>query len=337
MSGKNMKMKVVSLFAGVGGICQGFTNAGFKVIWANEIDKQACTTYRANHKNTTLYQGDINTIDSTNIPDCDILTAGFPCQAFSIAGYRKGFHDNRGNLFFNIVKILTEKQNKPKVIFLENVKNLMTHDNGKTFQIIQKELSQLGYKLHYKILNTADYANIPQNRERIFIVGFIDTYSWNQFVFPTKTILSNKISAFLEHTQIEAKYYYTSSSSYYNNLLNYVKNERTIYQIRRIYIRENKSNLCPTLTANMGTGGHNVPIIKDKQGIRKLTPRECFNFQGFNSNFILPQIADSHLYKQAGNAVSVPVVEKIAYNIKQALQLPNAIGKNIHQFQPRIF
>jgi DNA (cytosine-5)-methyltransferase 1 len=313
-------MKVISLFAGVGGICQGFKNAGFNVIWANEIDQNACITYKANHSSTILAEGDINYITTNQIPESDILTAGFPCQAFSIAGYRNGFNDERGNLFFSIIRILKEIKNKPQVIFLENVKNLISHDNGTTFQIIKNELQNLGYNLQYKILNTSEYSNIPQNRERIFIVGFLNKSINNNFIFPEKIALTNDISYCLEEGMVDKKYYYTKTSPYYHDLVNTVVSQNTTYQIRRIYIRENKSNLCPTLTANMGTGGHNVPIIKDKYGIRKLTPRECFNFQGFPRNFILPAVSNGHLYKQSGNAVSVSVVENIAINIKKALE-----------------
>ena len=179
-------------------------------------------------------------------------------------------------------------------------------------------MSKLGYLLHFKVLNTYEYGNLPQNRERIFIVGFLDRKSFDKFKFPDKTELTLSISSMLENT-VDLKYYYNQNSCYYNDLKTTVTKNNTLYQIRRVYIRENKSNLCPTLTANMGTGGHNVPLIKDNIGIRKLTPRECFNFQGFDKTFALPKIANSHLYKQAGNSVSVPVVEKIAINIMKSL------------------
>lgn len=322
MSSKSIT--AVSLFAGVGGVCQGLKNAGINVIWANEIDKNACITYRANHKSTILIEGDINNIQTDQIPDSDILTAGFPCQAFSIAGYRKGFDDIRGNLFFSIVRILSEKVNKPRIIFLENVKNLVSHDGGNTFEVIKNELTKLGYKLHYKVLNTAEYGNIPQNRERIFIIGFLYENEFLKFKFPDKIKLENTIKDFLEEQRVDDKYYYTENSPYYKWLIDTVISRETTYQIRRIYVRENKSNLCPTLTANMGTGGHNVPIIKDLFGIRKLTPKECFMLQGFPKNFNLMNMANSHLYKQAGNAVSVSVINRIAENIITSLSSNNS-------------
>ena len=313
MDNKKM-LNVVSLFAGIGGICQGLKNAGMNIIWANEIDKMACLTYTANHPNISLINDDINNIKTTNIPNCDVLTAGFPCQAFSIAGYRKGFDDERGNLFFSILRILQEKTQKPSVIFLENVKNLLTHDNGKTFKIICSELNKLGYLLHFKILNSCDYGDVPQNRERIFIIGFLGISAYNNFKFPEIINLTKSIKDIKEDA-IKDKYYYTEKSKYYLELKKNIINQNSIYQIRRVYVRKNKSNLCPTLTANMGTGGHNVPLILDDKGIRKLTPKECFNLQGFPSDFILPEISDCHLYKQAGNSVTVSVIERIAKNI----------------------
>jgi len=307
-------LNVVSLFAGIGGVCQGFKNARMNIIWANEIDKMACLTYATNHPDVRLINDDINNVKTANIPNCDVLTAGFPCQAFSIAGYRKGFDDERGNLFFSILRILQEKTQKPSVIFLENVKNLLTHGNGNTFKIICNELNKLGYLLHFKILNSCDYGNVPQNRERIFIVGFLNINAYNKFKFPEIINLTKSIKD-IKEKDIKDKYYYTEKSKYYFELKKNIINQNSIYQIRRVYVRENKSNLCPTLTANMGTGGHNVPLILDDKGIRKLTPKECFNLQGFPSNFILPEISDCHLYKQAGNSVTVSVIERIAKNI----------------------
>ena len=160
---------VGSLYAGVGGICLGFENSGLKLEWANEYDKNACITYRHNFKHT-LYEEDIWNLDPKNLKYVDVLTAGFPCQPFSVAGYRKGFEDKRGNHFFRILKYMDII--KPKVVFLENVKNLSSHDSGNTLKVIKDSLKEKGYKYFYKVLNTKDYGNIPQNRERIFIIAF---------------------------------------------------------------------------------------------------------------------------------------------------------------------
>ena len=311
---------VASLFAGVGGICRGFTNAGAEVIWANEIDKYACATYRMNMKNVNLIEDDIYNVDATRVPDFHILTAGFPCQSFPIAGYQKGFNDDRGIMFFEILRFINAK--KPKAILLENVKNLVNHEKGKTFKIIVKALMDSGYYIKYRVLNSMHYGNIPQNRERIFIVGFKDKISYDKFVYPSQITLKRSIKDIIDITdKKEDKYYYTRKSKFYSLLEKSITKKYIIYQLRRTYVRENKSNVCPTLTANMGTGGNNVPIIKDNYGIRKLTPTECFMFQGF-SNILLPdKISDSQLYKQAGNSVTVPVIERIANNMIDALNV----------------
>jgi len=315
-------MNFIDLFAGIGGIRLGFENAGYQCVFSNDFDKNCKITYDYNFSDTSnrkkeLYLGDISKISTDKIPEADILVAGFPCQPFSIAGYRQGFNDEqgRGNLFFDIIRIIKDK--KPKVIFLENVKNLKGHDKGNTIKVIYNELKELGYFIKDKILNSMEYGNLPQNRERIYIVGFLDKTHFDKFEFPNKIPLTKTIQDCLE-TNVEKKYYY-NGKPLFERIKNDVIKKDTVYQWRRQYIRENKSNVCPTLTANMGTGGHNVPIILDDKGIRKLTPRECANFQGFPKSYRLPNIADSQLYKQLGNSVSIPVIERIAKNIKLAL------------------
>jgi len=317
-SEKNIQtLTVGGLFAGIGGIELGFKKAGFNIKWANEIDKNAAITYRKNHKHK-LFEKDLKELDSNEVEDIDILTGGFPCQAFSVAGYRKGFEDDRGNVFFEILRFIDDKN--PSVIFLENVKNLVGHDDGNTFTRIKNELSNRGYFLNYKVLNSSEYANIPQNRERIYIVGFKDKSAYNNFQFPEPIKLTKTINDLVDD-EADEKFYY-SNSRYYNQLKKEMKNKDTVYQWRRKYVRENKSKLCPTLTANMGTGGHNVPLIIDKKDIRKLTPRECARFQGYDDKFILcDSLAPSHLYKQIGNSVTVPVIEVIAKEIKKALNV----------------
>lgn len=306
-----MKNRVASLFCGVGGIDLAFENVGFHTVYANDIDKFACQTFSSNFK-TDLYCGDVKQVNTPFIPDFDCLIAGFPCQAFSVAGYRKGFEDTRGTLFFEIARILKER--KPEAILLENVKNLVSHDNGKTFDVIIKTLQDLGYFVRYMVLNACEYGNIPQNRERIYIVGFLDQEKANRFYFPQPQQLTTKLCDVIDfENKVEDKYYYTESK--YPKIVNAMKcydNDNTIYQWRRQYVRQNKSNMSPTLTANMGTGGHNVPLIKTKYGIRKLTPRECFNLQGFPKDYVLPNISTAQLYKQAGNSVCVTVIQRIA-------------------------
>lgn len=315
----NKRFSVGSLYAGVGGICLGFKKSGFELSWANEFDKNACITYR-NNFNHKLYEGDVMKLDISEMKKIDVLTGGFPCQAFSVAGYRKGFNDERGNHFFRMLDFIDEM--RPKVVLFENVKNLVGHDKGKTFKVIKKEILSRNYSFHSKVLNTKDYGNIPHNRERIFIVAFdYDEYPDcdERFRFPQKEILKNQILDIVESKKVDDKFYYGKDKYMYPMLKESMKNEDTIYQFRRQYVRENKSNVCPTLTANMGTGGHNVPLVKTKYGFRKLTPRECFRFQGFPENFKLPEISNAQLYKQSGNSVSVPVIQRISENILKVL------------------
>lgn len=342
------KLTVGSLFAGIGGICTAFEQAGCNVVWANEYNKHACETYRLNYPKTTLYEEDINTwverefmsvnnsntaikqMEEIDIPQVDIVTSGFPCQAFSIAGYRQGFDDEkgRGNLFFRTAEVIEAL--KPKAFLLENVKNLAGHDKGKTLEVIKKTITEdLGYSFIPFILNAKDYGNVPQNRERIYIVGFKgeseysiddelkkDNVLTHKFQIPTPMKMTKTIHGVLSQERQDDRFYYPSTHQYYPKLSEEMVNKDTIYQWRRVYVRENKSNVCPTLTANMGTGGHNVPLILDDFGIRKLTPNECVGFQGFPKKFKFPEnMAMSHRYKQAGNSVVVPVVKRIAEEI----------------------
>lgn len=310
------EVKIGSLFAGIGGIELGFAKAGFSTAWGIEIDAKACGTYKANHAHTII-NADISKVDLNTLSNIDILTAGFPCQAFSVAGYQKGFDDERGNVFFEILRYL--KYFKPKIIFLENVKNLTRHDKTKTFSRIKFELESLGYKLKFEVLNTCKYGNIPQNRERIYIVGFLDYDLCENFTFPKEIKLTKKVQDLIDDSASSEFYY--NKTKYYDELKSIMTNKNTLYQWRRHYVRENKSNLCPTLTANMGTGGHNVPLVLDSKDIRKLTPRECARFQGFDDDFILPkELSNATLYKQIGNSVSVSVIESIAKEIKKVIE-----------------
>jgi DNA (cytosine-5)-methyltransferase 1 len=234
------------------------------------------------------------------------------CQPFSIAGHQEGFNDERANVFWKILSIIDYHQ--PKCVLLENVKNLVSHDENKTFDIIKSNLEKRGYHICFKVLNTSDITGIPQHRERIYIVCMKSKKVFEKFNLDFPKIEKKAISNFLE-TNVPDKYYYSDKSTTWNVVKSSVVKKDTFYQYRRVYVRENKSSECPTLTANMGGGGHNVPIILDDKGIRKLTPRECFNLQGFPSSYKLPNISDSSLYKLAGNAVSVPVVNLIANRI----------------------
>jgi DNA (cytosine-5)-methyltransferase 1 len=316
------KFKFIDLFAGIGGFRLALHNLGGKCVFTSEWDLNAKITYSENFGEVPF--GDITKDYTKNyIPDdFDILCAGFPCQAFSIAGNQKGFADTRGTLFFDIEQIV--EIHRPKVVFLENVKNLVSHDKGNTFKTIIDILeNKLGYKVYSKILNSMTHANVPQNRERIFIVAFDPKQVKNHadFKFPSEIKLTKTIHDILEKGKQPDNLYYKEDHTYYPELNKAMTSKNTVYQWRRVYARENKSNVCPTLTANMGTGGHNVPLILDDYGIRKLTPKECFAFQGYPmEKYILPNIANSKLYMQAGNSVTTTLIERIGNEITKILK-----------------
>lgn len=318
------KLKCASFFAGVGGIDIGFENTKvFKVVYANEFDAFPVHTYEMNSK-IKVDCRDIREVQPDDVPDCDVILAGFPCQAFSIAGAQQGFKDQkgRGTLFFEVARLIEAKQ--PKIVFLENVKNLVGHDNGNTFSVILNTLHKMDYHVKYKVLNAMEYGNLPQNRERIYIVGYKDKEAYKNFEFPDPVPLTKKLDDVIDfHTEMPEKYYYTAGKykgDIYEQLVDAMDDDRAIYQWRRKYVRKNKSGVVPTLTANQGEGGHNVCLIKTDTGIRKMTPHECFNTQGFPTNFVLPNdVSDSRLYKQAGNSVCVSVITRIAYNIAKSI------------------
>ena len=286
-------------------------------------DPYPIQTFEANFP-IKVDQRDICDVKASEVPNIDIILGGFPCQAFSIAGYRKGFEDEkgRGTLFFEILRIIKAK--KPKAILLENVKNLVSHDNGNTFRVILEALKDAGYHVRYAVLNAMEYGNIPQNRERIYIVGFKSKKVFEKFTFPEPIPLKKTIHDVIDFINpVDEKYLYTKGKykgDIYDKLVAAMDDSNAVYQWRRKYVRKNMSGVVPTLTANQGEGGHNVCLVKTRQGIRKMTPKECFNTQGFPESFVLPNIADGRLYKQAGNSVCVSVVKRIAEQILVAMK-----------------
>jgi DNA (cytosine-5)-methyltransferase 1 len=315
----NSKLKLVDLFCGTGAFSYAFhLTDKVETIFANDMLDTSEEIFNLNNV-IKLTKKNLIDIKDEDIPKSQLLTAGFPCQPFSIAGMQKGFDDERSNVFWKILSII--KNNSPEIVILENVKNLQSHDSGKTFKIIIENLELLKYYVKYSILNTCKITGIPQNRERIYIICFKDKSLYDKFNFDFPEIDLNPVMQYLEK-DIPEKYYYNNSTVIYDELKKNVTKHistNTIYQYRRYYVRENKNNVCPTLTANMGGGGHNVPIILDDKGIRKLTPRECFNLQGFPIDYILPEISTNKLYSLAGNAVSIPVVFLIANKILKIL------------------
>ena len=303
------KKNIIDLFSGTGAFSYVFKNNNYNIVFSNDMIESSKLIYELNELGNHFILKDLNKVDVSKISKHNILCGGFPCQPFSIAGEQKGFKDTRSNVFWKIIEIL--KYHKPNIIVLENVKNLKSHDKGKTYKIIEENLTKLGYNIYSKILDTCKITDIPHHRERIYIVGFLDHNI--KFDFDFDIVKNKKITDFLEEN-VPDSFYYTDKLKVYDKVVEGVKKDistNTLYQYRRYYVRENKSNCCPTLTANMGGGGHNVPLLKDKKGIRKLTPRECFNLQGFPKDYKLPKLSNSKLYKLAGNAVSVPVVDLI--------------------------
>lgn len=311
-------IKFIDLFSGIGGFRLAFESVGGKCVFSADIDKHACSTYEANFGDFPLR--DVSKIKAKEIPDFDILCAGFPCQPFSIAGKRKGFCDTRGTLFFDIERIIDTKQ--PKAFILENVKGLISHDKGKTFKVILETLEKrLDYKVFYKVLNSKDYG-VPQNRERIYIIGFKDKQV--EFTFPKKIDKEIDLNDILEDNPIGSEISDIAKFNVKNNLKEHKKFKEIkdsslllAYEIRKSRCTFRYDKLSPTLTAKMGTGGNNVPVLVNQ--MRKLTTRECLRIQGFPDSYhIEPNKAQS--YKQIGNSVSVPVLMKLAIEISKRIK-----------------
>lgn len=304
-------VKIVDLFAGIGGIRLGVEQAfgNIECVFTSEIDKYAVTTYKANFKDSHIF-GDIKQIDENDVPDHDILLAGFPCQPFSQAGLKKGFTDTRGTLFFDIERILLAKQ--PKAFLLENVKQLKGHDKGRTFQTIIDHLNKAGYKVFYEILKARDFG-IPQNRERIYIVGFLD-HSIN-FEFPKPTNLPTRVGDILDDV-VDGKY--TISDKLWSGH----KRRKELNKLNGKgfgYGLFNKdSAYTNTISARYYKDGSEILIEQEGKNPRKLTPREAARLQGFPEEYVIP-VSDAQAYKQFGNSVCVPVVKAIATQMKKAL------------------
>lgn len=331
-----MKYRSIDLFAGIGGIRKGFENAfgnNISTVFVSEWDAHAQATYRANYKDDFDIAGDITKIDEKDIPEFDICLAGFPCQAFSLAGRRMGFEDDykgmcRGTLFQDVVRICEYHQ--PKVIFCENVKGLKIHDRGRTYKVIRRAFEQIGYNVYEEVLNSKDFG-VPQNRERIYIVAFRKDIDSSSFHFPVGTDSDTKIKDIMEETPVSVKYYLS------NTYLETLKRHRARHEAKGhgfgYEIRDVEGQAGAIVCGGMGrernlivdnrlTDFTPVTHIKgevNRQGIRKMTPREWARLQGFPDDFKL-ELADTHLYKQFGNSVTVNVIEAIAKNIQEVLE-----------------
>jgi len=320
------KYKAIDLFAGIGGIRLGFQQIfgeEIRFVFANEINDYCCQTYFENFGEDP--KGDIRKVNIKKIPDFDILLAGFPCQAFSIAGRKNGFEDDRGNLFFKIEDILREKQ--PISFLLENVKHLEHHDKGKTFSIIKEILiNKLGYDIHYKTLNASDFS-LPQNRERIYIVGFKEDL---EFKFPEGDKKNVKIENILE-TEVDIKYFL--SQQYLNSLKKHkarhkakghgfgyvvIPHESIANTIVCGGMGKERNLIKDKITYDSWKIGDNPLNKKNNEGIRKMTEREWARLQGFPESFKFP-VSMTQTYKQLANSVPVPVIKAIAIQMKSSL------------------
>lgn len=304
-------MRVLSLFSGIGGLDSGFSEAGFDIVWANDFDKYAVETYKANY-NAPIICGDINAIELDTLPDFDVLIGGFPCQPFSMMGAELGFEDARGTLFFRIVEIIMyriKNGKKPKAIVLENVRTLRTHDQGRTFRTIRKILTEdLGYKVFDAVLNTADYG-IPQTRNRTYIVAFSNSEA--EFAFPQKQKLDLTLQDVLEDN-VDPKYFLSDT------ILPTILSDGTGgYKAKSEIDLKIARPLCATM-AKMHRACQDNYVTQNGR-VRRLTPRECARLQGFSDEFVIP-VSDSQAYKQFGNAVTVSVAKAVAVNVRHTLE-----------------
>lgn len=311
--------KIIDLFAGIGGIRLGFEKAfqnKTNFVFASELDKFAQTAYHANYNH--MPDGDITKIEAEDIPKHDIILAGFPCQAFSIAGQRKGFEDTRGTLFFDVARIA--KHHEPKVIFLENVKGFKNHDKGNTFKVVTKTLEDMGYKVFTEVLN-AKHFGVPQNRERIYIVAFLDKEDKMDinFKFPEKPDVNVKVGDILEK-KVDEKY--TISDKLWEGHQRRKLEHKAKGNGFGYCLFDENSEYTSTISARYYKDGSEILIDQKDINPRKLTPREAARLQGFPETFKIA-VSDTQAYKQFGNSVSVPVIEALAnevYNVLKAYQ-----------------
>jgi len=309
---ENKSFNFIDLFAGVGGIRLGFEQVFKKksnFVFASEIDKHAQTTYYGNYGH--LPSGDITKIAPEEIPNFDILLAGFPCQPFSNAGLKKGFDDTRGTLFFDIAKIV--EYHKPQVVFLENVKGFRNHDKGNTFKVVKKTLEKLGYRVFAEVLNARDFG-VPQNRERIYIIAFKDHSI--EFEFPKPLKKSVKLGNILED-KVDEKY--TISDKLWAGHQRRKKEHKAKGNGFGYCMFNEKSEYTSTISARYYKDGSEILIEQKDKNPRKLSPREAGRLQGFPDNFKIV-VSDTQAYKQFGNSVAVPVIKALAKNILKELK-----------------
>lgn len=325
-----------ALFSGIGGFCLGFEQVGIKTAWAVENNPLAVITYERNIKNVRVIKthGEPSSIldvsvKNANLEPVDVLHAGFPCQSFSQAGDRKGFDDPRGQLFYEIIRIVEEfRDRKPSVIVLENSPHIRHGNGGSWFIEMIKEIKKAGY--WFRDTNCAELdpyvlTPLPQKRNRLFMVAFsIDHFKNGKINFPSqKDESAKKLTDYIDFSgsQDDDGYYLPEENRYHKMISNEVEDKTCIYQLRKFLVRVKDAGVCPTLTANMGLGGHNVPFIHDSKGLRKLTEFECLRLQGFPAGYTFPvEVPRAKRYIQVGNSIAVPVATLLAKAVKEKIE-----------------
>jgi DNA (cytosine-5)-methyltransferase 1 len=329
-------LKAGALFSGIGGFCLGFGRVGIKTSWAIENDPMSVSTYRRNIKGVRIIENngvpssikDV-TVSGFDLEPVDVLHAGFPCQSFSQAGEKRGFEDPRGQLFYEIIRLVKEfGDKKPSVIVLENSPHIRYGEGGSWFLELTKEIKKAGYWFRESSCAELDcyrLTPLPQKRNRLFMVAFsIDHFRNGKIEFPTTINKDEKnLENYIDFSEsLEDESYYLPEENRYHKMISKEVDDKTcIYQLRKFLVRVKEPGVCPTLTANMGLGGHNVPFIHDAKGLRKLTEYECLRLQGFPEGFEFPdEVIRAKRYMQVGNSVAVPVVALLAKQILEKIE-----------------
>jgi len=322
-------MKCGALFSGIGGFCLGFEQAGFNTAWAVEVNEHAATTYASNLPHVRLLTKSVVdvSVSGDGLEPVDVLHAGFPCQSFSQAGERRGFEDDRGKLFYEIIRLINEfGPNRPKVLVLENAPFLRYGEGGAWFLELQRAIRKAGYWFRPENsceLTANELTPLPQQRTRLFMVALsMDAFRSGRFEFPAEKDKSPKdMRRYIDFDgHAEDEYYLPAENRYFKMISSSVTDRECLYQLRKYEVRAKEPGVCPTLTANMGLGGHNVPFIMNSRGLRKLTEYECLSLQGFPEEFAFPDdVPRAKRYIQVGNAVTVPVAHLLAEKVRGRL------------------
>lgn len=328
-------LKAGALFSGIGGFCLGFLRHEIKTAWAVENDPVAVETYQRNIANVRVISDENGpssildvTVAGNKLEPVDVLHAGFPCQSFSAAGERKGFDDPRGRLFYEIIRIVNEfGDRRPSVLVLENSPNIRLGDGGSWFIELTKEIKKAGYwfrDTNCAELDAYNLTHLPQMRNRLFMVAFsTEAFRNGKFSFPEPQEQRQKnLADFISFAgQLDDDSYYLHEENRYHKMISEkVDNPYCIYQLRKFLVRVKDPGVCPTLTANMGLGGHNVPFIVNARGLRKLTEHECLGLQGFPDWFEFPDdVPRAKRYMQIGNSVVPLVAELLAEKIREKI------------------